>query len=89
MDEFQVDAIFSNNQMINVKAVINDKCLYDLHLWRACFRKKKSSLKMSYTFCHNEKGFWFMIDDFNEQHATMRKKEDKDEPLHHFFRLTK
>ena len=67
MDEFQVDVLFSNNRMIDVKAVINGIKVYMTFVYRDHVLERRDQIWERLTrFSTTKDGPWFMIGDFNE-----------------------
>ena len=67
MDEFQVDVLFSNNRMIDVKAVINGIKVFMTFVYGDPVLEKRDEVWERLTrFSTTKEGPWFMIGDFNE-----------------------
>ena len=67
MDEFQVDVLFSNNRMIDVKAVINGINVYMTFVYRDPVLERRDEVwERLARFSTIKDGHWFMIGDFND-----------------------
>ena len=67
MDRFQVDVLFSNNRMIDVKAVINGIKVYMTFVYGDPVLERRDQVWERLThFSTIRDGTWFMIGDFNE-----------------------
>ena len=78
MDEFQVVILFSNNRMIEVKAVINEINVYKTFVYGDHVLEKRDQVWERLThFATTRDGPWFMIGDFNEIRGHHEKEGGK------------